>query len=142
VFVANSYTFSFLLLSGLQQLVNVAGHDWVMQSLLPQHMKIFEQAGTLYLMRITILKGHAQIGLAAKSGPLFEQIITLLLSGATDRVPNVRMTALLGLNDIARGEGVDTAVMEGQVKPVLEAAIKEEEDIDCLHACELGLEVL
>lgn len=123
-------------------MVNVAGHDWVMQSLLPQHIKVFEQAGTLYLMRITILKGHAQIGLAAKSGPLFEQIIALLLSGATDSVPNVRMVALLGLNDIARGEGVDTAVMEGQVKPALEAAIKEEEDIDCLNACQMGLEVM
>jgi hypothetical protein len=128
--------------AGLQQLVTVAGDDWVIQSLLPHHVKIFDHSGTSYLMRITILKGHAQIALAAKSGPLFEQVITQLLRGIADRVPNVRMVGFQGINAIARGEDVDAGLLGGQVKAALEAALKSEEDIDCIHACQLGLDAL
>lgn len=93
-------------------------------------------------MRITILKGHAQIALAAKSGPLFEQVIAQLLRGIADRVPNVRMVGFQGINAIARGEDIDSGLLGGQVKAALELALKSEEDIDCIQACQLGLDAL
>lgn len=129
-------------ISGLQQLVDVAGDDWIIQTLLPQHVKIFDHASTSYLMRITILKGHTQIALRAKSGPLFEQVLLELLRGVADRVPNVRMVGLQGIHEIATCDGVDSEFLGGQIKAALEAAIKVEEDIDCIHFCELSLEAV
>lgn len=122
--------------------MDVAGDDWIIQTLLPQHVKIFDHASTSYLMRITILKGHTQIALRAKSGPLFEQVLLELLRGVADRVPNVRMVGLQGIHEIATCDGVDSEFLGGQIKAALEAAIKVEEDIDCIHFCELSLEAV
>jgi len=117
--------------AGVAKLCNVAGDDWIVQSLLPQHIKIYDHSANSYLMRITILHGHAQMAVATKSGHLFFQVIDQLLRGVSDKVANVRMVAGKGLLLIINDGGCDQDVIASKVKPAVEQAMSTEEDIDC-----------
>jgi len=119
----------------LQQLVRVAGDEWILSNLLPQHIQIYDQSATMYLVRMTILKAHAEMACQSKSGPLFIQVVEQLLRGAKDSVPNVRMVAAQGLYEAIKVG--DEAVVNGKVRPIVEQLIQTETDPDSLQALEM-----
>lgn len=119
---------------GMQTLTKVAGAEWVAQHILPQHIRIYNhaQAGS-YLVRITILQAHAQTAAACTEGmTLWNDVITQLLRGITDKVPNVRMVAANGLALVLEGleDESQRAVVESQIVPALEQRMAEEDDLD------------
>ena len=117
---------------GMPLLCKVAGPDWMLHQLvLPHHVRIYNAASTNYLIRMTILQAHAQMGLSG--GDLLEQAIQELMRALKDRVPNVRSTAAKGILMLAQNHDVQ------KVKNALEQCIAEEEDADCRHLCELAL---
>lgn len=118
---------------GMPLLVKVAGPDWMLHNLvLPHHVRIYNAASQSYLIRITILQAHAQMGLAG--GDLLEQALHQLIRALNDTVPNVRMVAGKGLYLLAQNHDI------AKIKPALEQRIAEEEDPDCRHIYELVLE--
>jgi len=116
---------------GVAKLCHVAGDDWIVQSLLPQHIKIYDHSSSSYLMRMTILRAHAQMAIASKNGHLFFQVIDQLLRGILDKVANVRMVASKGLLIVIQDDACDQDVIASKVKPALDEAMSTEEDIDC-----------
>mmetsp|Transcript_31553 Transcript_31553/g.47691 ORF Transcript_31553/g.47691 Transcript_31553/m.47691 type:complete len:609 (-) Transcript_31553:1564-3390(-) len=118
---------------GVSKLCLVAGDDWIVQSLLPQHIKIYELSSNAYLMRMTILRAHAEMATASKTGHLFFQVIDQLLRGTDDKVANVRMVATKGLLKVIKNGECDKDVIVSKVKPALEQALASEEDIDCQY---------
>ena len=120
---------------GMKQLVRVAGDEWIISNLLPQHIKIYDQSTSAYLIRMTILKGHGEIACQAKSGSLFFQAVEQLLRGLKDRVSNVRMVSCQGLLESIKVG--DESVVSSQIRPALEQAMQTEQDPDCLHVLEM-----
>lgn len=118
---------------GVSKLCLVAGDDWIVQSLLPQHIKIYELSSNAYLMRMTILRAHAEMAIASKRGHLFFQVIDQLLRGTVDKVANVRMVATKGLLKVVKDGECDQDVIASKVKPAIEQALASEEDVDCQH---------
>lgn len=118
---------------GVSKLCLVAGDDWIVQSLLPQHIKIYELSSNAYLMRMTILRAHAEMATASKTGHLFFQVIDQLLRGTDDKVANVRMVATKGLLKVIKDGECEKDVIVSKVKPALEQAMASEEDIDCQY---------
>lgn len=125
--------------SGMGVLVRVSGQDWMMQHILPQHIKIYNQASSgSYLIRITILKAHAETAAACGDNALnlWNDSVTQLLRGLTDKVANVRMVAAQGLARVVKADDPSQqAVVQSQIVPALEKGMNgEEEDIDCQNA--------
>lgn len=119
---------------GVAQLVTVAGDDWTVSNLLPHHIKIYSHSDSAYLMRMTILRAHAQMALAAKSGNLFFQVVDMLCEkGLKDKVANVRMVASKGLLLICQAGDCDPDVIASKIRPALEQSLAGEEDVDCVH---------
>jgi serine/threonine-protein phosphatase 2A regulatory subunit A len=117
---------------GMPLLCKVAGPDWMLHQLvLPHHVRIYNAASTNYLIRMTILQAHAQMGLSG--GDLLEEALQELMRGLKDRVPNVRITAAKGLLMLAQSQDVQ------KIKNTLELCIVEEEDADCRYFCELAM---
>lgn len=117
---------------GVKQLCVVAGEEWVVTTLLPHHLKIYHHSACAYLMRMTILRAHAQMAVATKSGNLFFQVVEMLLFALlNDKVANVRMVASKGLVLICQDAETDKDVISSKVKPALEQALAKEEDADC-----------
>lgn len=127
-------------ITGLPKLCEVAGDDWMVQNLLPHHVKIYDVSTTAYLLRITILKGHAEMAKASKSGSLFFQVVDQLLRGLEDKVANVRMVSAKGMYGIISTEGCDTDVIQSKLRPALEQALRVETDDDCRHFITLSLD--
>ena len=128
---------------GMPVLVETCGPEWMIQHILPQHVKIYNQSASgSYLVRITILQAHAATAAACEdSDSLWNDVILQMLRGIVDKVPNVRMVAALGLAKIVQAAGGDhQAVVEAQIVPALEKRLTEEEDMDCRAACALALE--
>jgi len=123
---------------GLPQLCRVAGDDWMVQHLLNQHVKIYDHSSSSYLLRVTILKGHAQMAVACKSGSLFFQATDQLLRGLTDKVANVRMVTAKGLLEVATNE-CDADVIGSKIRPALEQALQVETDDDARHFLSLSM---
>jgi len=140
--------------SGMPVLVNAAGQDWMVQHILPQHVRIHNHAASgSYLIRITILQAHAATavaceeksgnGAAAGGGTLWNDTVLQILRGLVDRVANVRMVAAQGLTKIVTAEDpAQVAVIQAQILPALEARMAEEEDVDCRQACSEALAAL
>jgi serine/threonine-protein phosphatase 2A regulatory subunit A len=119
--------------SGVAQLVTVAGDEWTVSNLLPHHLKIYGHSESAYLMRMTILRAHAQMAIASKAGSLFYQVVELLLEkGLKDKVANVRMVAAKGLRLICSAGSCDEDIIASKIKPTLEACLAREEDPDCV----------
>lgn len=119
---------------GVAQLVSVAGDDWTVSNLLPHHIKIYSHSDSAYLMRMTILRAHAQMAVASKTGNLFFQVVDLLCQqGLHDKVANVRMVAAKGLLLICASGDCDKDVISSKIRPALEASLANEQDPDCLH---------
>lgn len=130
--------------SGMPVLVNAAGQDWMVQHILPQHVRIYNHAASgSYLIRITILQAHAATAHACESGnavagggTLWNDTVLQLLRGLVDRVANVRMVAAHGLAKVVAAEDpAQVAIVQAQILPALESRMGEEEDVDCRQAC-------
>jgi hypothetical protein len=124
-------------------LVNVSEQDWMVQHILPQHVRIYNHAASgSYLIRITILQAHAETAKAcqesdnAASGSLWNDTVLQILRGLVDKVANVRMVAAQGLTKVVTAEDpTQQAVVQAQIVPALEKRLAEEEDVDCRQAC-------
>ena len=123
---------------GMALLVRVSGEEFMMQTLLPHHVRIYNSNANTYLVRTTILRAHVEAAAECKSGPLFEEVVVQILRGLTDKVPNVRMVAALGLKKIV-AEG-DTGIVQTQIRPALEQRLLEDNDEDCRNACQEALD--
>lgn len=129
------------IVSGMALLVRVTGPDFLLHTLLPQHVRIYNQNSHTYLIRTTILHAHVETAMECQSGPLWQEVLLQILRGLSDKVPNVRMVAAKGLAQIIP-EG-DPAVVETQIRPALEKRIHEEEtDFDCRQACQMALDLI
>ena len=136
---------------GMSVLVRVAGPEWVVANILPQHVRIYNHAAnTSYLIRNTILQAHTMTAVACSSnnngpstGSLWNDVVLQMLRGLVDKVANVRMVAANGLAQIckaAQGDPSQQAVVAAQIIPALEKRLAEEEDPDCRQACSEALE--
>ena len=134
--------------SGMSVLVRVSGQDWMVQNILPQHVKIYNHATTgSYLIRITILQTHAETAKACQEiggdGTLWNDTVLQLLRGLIDKVANVRMVAAKGLAKVVTAEDPAlAAIVQSQIVPALEKRLAEEEDEDCREACSAALEAV
>jgi len=132
--------------SGMSVLVRVSGQDWMVQNILPQHVKIYNHATTgSYLIRITILQTHAETAKACQEiggdGTLWNDTVLQLLRGLIDKVANVRMVAAKGLAKVVTAEDPAlAAIVQAQIVPALEKRLSEEEDEDCREAQRLAVE--
>jgi serine/threonine-protein phosphatase 2A regulatory subunit A len=125
------------IVQGMGLLVKVAGDEWVMSQLLPQHVHLFNQDSSSYLVRMTIIQTHVEAAVVCKTGPLWNDFVVQILRGLNDKVANVRMVAAHGLARVVT-EG-DPAMVQSQIRPALEKRMQEDDDHDCRQACELAL---
>jgi len=123
--------------AGVGFLTNVAGQEWMVKNVLPQHVRLYNNASSMYLVRITILNAHAETAVAAKSGALWHDCVLQILRGLNDKVANVRMVAARGLAKVV-SDG-DPAVVKAQIVPALEKRNIEETDEDCRQAYQIAL---
>ena len=138
------------IVQGMPLLVKVAGDDWILQNLLPHHVKIYQQSSSSYLMRITMLHSFILAATAAR-GPLLPEVVNLVCTkGLTqDKVANVRMVAAKGLLQIAQalqsGQALDTsnAVLSAQIRPTLQQKLASgEDDVDVRQTCQVALDFM
>jgi len=125
--------------SGMDVLVRAAGQDWMIQNILPQHVRIYNHAASgSYLIRITILQAHAETAAACGDNALtlWNDTVLQLMRGISDKVANVRMVAAVGLTKVVANadDPSQQAVVQAQIVPALEKSMAEDEDPDCLQA--------
>jgi serine/threonine-protein phosphatase 2A regulatory subunit A len=119
---------------GVARLVRVAGEEWIVASLLPQHLKIYAHSESAYLMRMTILRAHAQMALASQRGNLFYQVVDFLCeTGLKDKVSNVRMVTAKGLHLVCQSEESDPDVVQSKIRRAVEEQLAIEDDADCVY---------
>lgn len=145
------------IVQGMPLLVKVAGDEWILQNLLPQHVKIYQQSSASYLIRVTLLQGFISAATTAR-GPLFPELLNIIVNkGLTqDKVANVRMVSAKGLLQIAQSlqqqqanggdvmaPDVMVAVLQGQVRPALQQKLASgEDDMDVRYACQMALDYI
>jgi serine/threonine-protein phosphatase 2A regulatory subunit A len=124
---------------GMGLLVRVAGPEWILATLMPRTMAIYNQYNNSYLIRITIVQTYIETAVECTSGPVFREAVgQIMLALADDKVPNVRMVAANGLiRVVPSGEA---EIVEGQIRPALQARLHEDADDDCRQACVLALD--
>jgi len=125
------------IVTGTGLLVRVAGQDWIVSTLLPRTIAIYNQYSNSYLVRNTLLQTHIEVA-EAKSGPAWQEALAQVMRGLADKVPNVRMVAAKGLGRIIVHGEAD--VVQGQIIPALEKCVKEDVDDDFRNACVKALE--
>ncbi|GKY98056.1 hypothetical protein MPSEU_000763600 [Mayamaea pseudoterrestris] len=123
---------------GMQLLVKVSGDEWVLSSMLPQHISLYQQTNS-YLIRNTIIMAHVEVACQCKSGELWQEAVLQITRALNDKVPNVRMVSAKGLGKVVMADG-DADMIQAQVRPALEKRMAEEEDTDCRAACAWALE--
>eukprot|EP00986_Skeletonema_menzelii_P012496 scaffold6916_cov143-Skeletonema_menzelii.AAC.6 len=132
-------------IAGMPKLLSVCGSEWIMQEILPNYTRMYDESHS-YLTRITVLRSFA--ALAEQDGEnalnisdaLMEQIVSLMLRGLTDSVPNVRLIAARGLGLVTMSGQCDSGVMNSKIVPALNDLVHQEQDIDCRYQCQLALE--
>eukprot|EP00984_Skeletonema_dohrnii_P019081 scaffold9061_cov140-Skeletonema_dohrnii-CCMP3373.AAC.10 len=132
-------------IAGMPKLLSVCGSEWIMQEILPNYTRMYDESQS-YLTRITVLRSFA--ALAEKDGEnalnisdtLMDQIVSLMLRGLTDSVPNVRLIAARGLGLVTISGQCDSGVMKSKIVPALNDLVHQEQDIDCRYQCQLALE--
>ena len=130
---------------GMPKLLSVAGSQWIQSEMLPHYSRMYEESHS-YLTRITVLRSFAS--LTEKHGEdennigteLMTEIVTIMLKGLKDKVPNVRLVAARGLGLVHISGQCDDAVMSAQIVPALNECIDGEADQDCKYQCQLALE--
>ena len=133
------------IVAGMTLLVRVTGPEYVLSTLLPHHVRIFNQSSHNYLIRVTILNAHIETALASPT-PLWTEVLTQILRGLADRVPNVRTVTARGLSRILQchnddGNG-DAAFIQTQIRPALEKCVTEETDAECRPASQMALDLI
>lgn len=124
------------IMKGMSLLVKVAGDEWILQTLLPHHMRIYNQNATSYLIRNTILQGHLEaLKEAGGGGALQEELLRQVVRGLTDKVANVRMVSANGLPLV-----LNQGPIAQTLKPHLEEMAQNDTDADVRHACQTALE--
>lgn len=126
------------IVSGMALLVRVTGQDFMISTLLPQHVRIYNQNSNTYLIRSTIVHAHVETAMECKSGQLWQDALVQILRGLSDKVPNVRMVAAKGL--IRMVVDGDAAIVQAQIRPALEKRIQEDDNNACRQACQEALE--
>ncbi|KAL7467553.1 hypothetical protein ACHAXS_007802 [Conticribra weissflogii] len=130
---------------GMPKLLSVSGSTWIQNEILPAYTRMYEES-TSYLTRVTVLRSFAaltkKLGESENevSAPLMEQIVSIMLKGLKDRVPNVRMIAARGMRSVIISGQCDGAILSSQVGPALSDCAKSENDPDCKYQCQLALE--
>lgn len=130
---------------GMPKLLSVSGSQWIQAEILPHYTQMYEESHS-YLTRITVLRCFA--ALTEKNGEdeneigdeLMNQIVSIMLKGLKDRVPNVRLIAARGIGLVTISGQCDNATMSTQVVPALTDCISGEPDLDCKYQCQLALE--
>jgi len=130
---------------GMPKLLSVAGSQWIQTEILPQYTQMYEESHS-YLSRITVLRCFS--ALTEKHGEnenevspeLMEEIVTIMMKGLKDKVPNVRLIAARGLGLVTISGQCDDGVMSTQIVPALNDTIMDEPDQDCKYQCQLALE--
>lgn len=130
---------------GMPKLLSVSGSEWIQAEILPHYTTMYEETHS-YLTRITVLRcfgsltekhGDSENNVSAE---LMKQIVTILLKGLKDRVPNVRLIAARGLGLVTISGQCDDAIMNTQVVPALSEVIPAEPDLDVKYQCQLALD--
>merc|ERR1712050_336051 len=70
------------LIQGVPLLVRVAGEEWILSNVLPQHAHIMNSAAQSYLQRMTVVQTYVAAACAtatAESGPLWEETSNLVV---------------------------------------------------------------
>lgn len=132
-------------IDGMPKLLNVSGSQWIQAEILPHFDQMYEESHS-YLSRITVLRCFAE--LTVKHGEdenevspeLMKKIVTIMLKGLKDRVPNVRLIAARGLGLVTMSGQCDSGIMSSQVVPALNDCIAIETDQDCKYQCTQALE--
>lgn len=126
---------------GMAKLVTVTGSDWIQGQILPQYLDVYNGASS-YLTRITILRSFSNMAEAENSvtSELLESVVDLLLRGLEDTVPNVRMTAAIGLGTLS--SIVDKGMLESKIQPALEKRIAEDDDDDCKQFAQKAIDAI
>ena len=124
------------IMKGMSLLVKVAGDDWILQTLLPHHIRIYNQHASSYLIRNTLLQGHVE-ALKEAGGALQEELLRQVVRGLKDKVANVRMVTANGLHDV-----LNQAPIVAACKPHLEEMAQGDPDPDVQHACQKALECI
>eukprot|EP00592_Proboscia_alata_P010835 CAMPEP_0194364970 /NCGR_PEP_ID=MMETSP0174-20130528/12917_1 /TAXON_ID=216777 /ORGANISM="Proboscia alata, Strain PI-D3" /LENGTH=686 /DNA_ID=CAMNT_0039139325 /DNA_START=108 /DNA_END=2168 /DNA_ORIENTATION=- len=129
--------------SGMPRLLSVAGSTWMQRMIVPHYRQIYDESSS-YLTRITILRCYCAVVEEDPTGDvgpeLLEEIVTSLLKGLDDRVPNVRMVAVKGI-----GKAVahcDEGVVSSKLKPVLDSRATDDDDEDCRHFALIALSLM
>ena len=140
------------IVDGMGLLVRVVGQDFVLHTLLPHHVSIYNSQGSgTYLIRSTIVRAHvetlAEIGPSSGGGgdgdDLWSECLTLVLRALqADKVPNVRMVAALGMAKIVATNVADDHALAQQIRPALEERVRDDPDEDCRQACQNALEAI
>ncbi|KAL3809359.1 hypothetical protein ACHAXA_002544 [Cyclostephanos tholiformis] len=130
---------------GMSKLLSVSGSQWIQSEILPHYIQMYEESHS-YLARITVLRCFAAlIEKYDKHGnnvstELMKQIVSIMLKGIKDRVPNVRLVAARGLGLVSLSGHCDDITMNTQVVPVLSECMNTETDRDCKYQIQLALE--
>ena len=131
------------IVDGMRLLVRVAGPEWILSTLMPLTVGLYNQFHNSYLVRITILQTHCQTALEIPHGPVLRQAVAQILRGLVDDpVPNVRMVAAHGLVPVVAAATAESEmdVVQGMIRPALQARLAEETDDDARRACVAALE--
>ena len=129
---------------GMSKLLSVSGSQWIQSEILPHYIQMYEESHS-YLARITVLRCFA--ALTEKhdehennvSTELMRQIVSIMLKGIKDRVPNVRLVAARGLGLVSLSGQCDDVTMNTQVVPVLSECMNTEMDRDCKYQIQRAL---
>ena len=120
------------IVSGMGQLVTVAGPAYIQETLLPKHVEIYNQNQHTYLTRMTILTAHTEAAKQCAGTELYELLKKELMRGVSDHVPNVRFTAIHGLGQLKE--------VEQNIIDTLESVMTSDPDDDCRHAATKALQ--
>jgi len=123
------------IVTGMGLLVQVAGPEWICQTLFPKTLSLYQQYSNQYLVRSTIVRTYIEAALAHDD--VWKEAVPVLLRGLEDSVPNVRMTSATGLGRML--ECGDANMVQAQVRPALERQAQQDTDADCRHACAVAL---
>lgn len=124
---------------GMPKLVTVTGSTWVEEQIMPRYTQMYDD-GSNYLTRITILRSYTEFAKAEKtlSKELLEVVVTYLLKGLEDRVPNVRIIAAKGLEQMT--SVVDKGILSTKIQPALQSTVTEDTDDDCQFFAQKALD--
>ena len=121
------------IVQGVELLCKVAGADWINQTLLPAHEKLYNTHG--YLIRVTILQAHAQVALAFKNPEEAAPAVDFIVKALSDKVPNVRMVAARGLGQVLEAaNGSSSSSNSSKITAALQARMQQETDEDVRYA--------